>query len=191
MTLTTHVNHLVESLLLPPPAVSGIRRSISTVRSPRSALLFSSESITATVCWPKYLADKLQGSASCREARASSRIGLPSDLMHRVKSLTFAVGVRFKIGLLVFKCLHGLAPRYLSDERPGASIVQLLPAFSPVPGASSHRPANGELRSSWASSTRRPLSGIRSLTICASELSIGNVLGVNWKPSFFPKFDAF
>ena len=39
-----------------------------------------------------------------------------TDLMHRqLHWLDIRNRVRFKIGLLVFKCLHGLAPRYLSD----------------------------------------------------------------------------
>ena len=39
-----------------------------------------------------------------------------TDLMHRqLHWLDIRNRVRFKIGLLVFKCLHGLAPQYLSD----------------------------------------------------------------------------
>ena len=67
---------------------------------------------------PKYLADKLQ---SVLRAAARLVLQLPdrssvTDLMHRqLHWLDIRSRVRFKIDLLVFKCLHGLAPRYLSD----------------------------------------------------------------------------
>ena len=39
-----------------------------------------------------------------------------TDIMHRqLHWLDIQSRVRFKIGLLLYKCLHGLAPQYLSD----------------------------------------------------------------------------
>ena len=67
---------------------------------------------------PKYLTDKLQ---SILRAAARLVLQLPyrssvTDLMHQeLHWLDVQSPVRYKIGLLVYKCLHGLAPRYLSD----------------------------------------------------------------------------
>ena len=83
------------------------------------ALLFTRMSIIVTVCWcPKYLTDKPK---SVLRAAARLVLQLPyrssvTDLMHRqLHWLDIRSRVRFKIGLLVFKCLHGSAPRYLSN----------------------------------------------------------------------------
>ena len=67
---------------------------------------------------PKYLTERLQ---SVLRAAARLVLQLPyrssvTDLMHRqLHWLDIRNRVRFKIGLLVFKCLYGLTPRYLSD----------------------------------------------------------------------------
>ena len=68
-----------------------------------------------------------------------------TDLMHRkLHWLDVQSRVRFKIGLLVYKSLHGLAPRYpLRVLRAGANIVHSPnTAFSLALGASSYRPSN-------------------------------------------------
>ena len=65
-----------------------------------------------------YLTEKLQ---SVLRAVSWLVLQLPyrssvTDLMHRqLHWLDIRSRVRFKIGLFVFKCFHGLAPRYLSD----------------------------------------------------------------------------
>ena len=67
---------------------------------------------------PKYLTDKLQLVLS---ATARLVLQLPywssvADPMHRQPHwLDIQSRVRFKISLLVFECLHGLSPQYLSD----------------------------------------------------------------------------
>ena len=71
-----------------------------------------------SVSCPKYLTDKIQ---SVLRAAARLVLQLPyrssvTDLMHlQLHWLDICSRVRFKISLLVFKCLHGLAPRYRSD----------------------------------------------------------------------------
>ena len=70
------------------------------------------------VSCPRYLTDKLQV-----VLRAAARlVQLPyqssvSEVMHRqLHWLDVVDRVNYKIGLLVYKCLHGLAPGYLSDQ---------------------------------------------------------------------------
>ena len=67
---------------------------------------------------PKYLTDKLQSvlRAAARLVFQLSYRSSVTDIMHRqLHWLDIQSRVRFKIGLLVYKCLHGLAPQYLSD----------------------------------------------------------------------------
>ena len=71
------------------------------------------------VSCPRYLTDKLQA-----VLRAAARLVLQlpyrssvSVVMHRqLHWLDVEDRVNYKIGLLVYKCLHGLAPGYLSDQ---------------------------------------------------------------------------
>ena len=149
MTLTTHVNHLVGVCFFHLRQIRIIRRSLSTdaahslVRALIHARVDYCNGLLASC--PKYLTDKLQ---SVLRAAARLVLQLPyrssvTDLMHRqLHWLDIRSRVRFKISLLVFKCLRGSAPRYLSDYCVPSLVHSLLPAFSPVPGASSHRPAN-------------------------------------------------
>ena len=71
------------------------------------------------VSGPRYLTDRLQV-----VLRAAARLVLQlpyrssvSEIMHRqLHWLDVVDRVNYKIGLLVYKCLHGLAPGYLSDQ---------------------------------------------------------------------------
>jgi hypothetical protein len=68
---------------------------------------------------PRYLTDKLQ---VVLRAAARMVLQLPyrssvSEVMHRqLHWLDVVDRVNYKIGLLVYKCLHSLAPGYLSDQ---------------------------------------------------------------------------
>ena len=122
MTLTTHVNHLVGVCFFHLRQIRIIRRCLSTdaahslVRALIHARVDYCNGLLASC--PKYLTKKLQ---SVLRAAAWLVLQLPyrssvTDLMHRqLHWLDIRNRVRFKIGLLVFKCLHGLASRYLSD----------------------------------------------------------------------------
>ena len=76
------------------------------------------------VSCPRYLTDRLQV-----VLRAAARLVLQlpyrssvSEIMHRqLHWLDVVDRVNYKIGLLVYKCLHGLAPGYLSDQCVPAS----------------------------------------------------------------------
>ena len=71
------------------------------------------------VSCPRYLTDKLQ---AVLRAAAGLVLQLPyrssvTEVMHRqLHWLDVEDRVNYKIGLLVYKCLHGLAPGYLSDQ---------------------------------------------------------------------------
>ena len=122
MTLTTHVNHLVSTCFFQLRQIRIIRRSLTTdaahslVRALIHARIDYCNGLLA-LC-PKYLTDKLQ---SVLRATARLVLQLPyrssvTDLMHQqLHWLDIQSRVRYKIGLLVYKCLHGFAPRYLSD----------------------------------------------------------------------------
>ena len=177
MTLTTHVNHLVGVCFFHLRQIRIIRRSLSTdaahslVRALIHARVDYCNGLLASC--PKYLTEKLQ---SVLRAAARLVLQLPyrssvTDLMHRqLHWLDIRNRVRFKIGLLVFKCLHGLAPRYLSDycvSVPVSSIAPpcVQPGFRSVFSSSLER----ELKQSVlvASSMLRLTFGILSLMICA------------------------
>ena len=122
MRLTTQVNHLVGVCFFHLRQIRIIRRSLSTnaahslVRALIHARVDYCNGLLASCL--KYLTEKLQ---SVLRAAARLVLQLPyrssvTDLMHRqLHWLDIRSRVRFKIGLLVFKCLHGLAPWYLSD----------------------------------------------------------------------------
>ena len=129
MTLTTHVNHLVGVCFFQLRQIKIIRRSITTdaahslVRAPIHARVDYCNGLL--VSCPKYLTDKLQ---SVLRAAARLVLQLPyrssvTEVMHRqLHWLDIQNRVRFKIGLLIYKCLHGLAPQYLSDYCVSAPI---------------------------------------------------------------------
>ena len=114
MTLTTHVNHLVGVCFFHLRQIRIIRRSCSTdtahslVRALIHARVDYCYGLLATC--PEYLTEWLQ---SVLRAAARLVLQLPyrscvTDLMHRqLHWLDIRNRVRFKIGLLVFKCLHG------------------------------------------------------------------------------------
>ena len=121
MTLTTHVNHLVGVCFFHLRQIRIIRRSLSTDAA--HSLVRATIHVHVDYCnglqasCRKYLTDKLQ-----RVLRAAMRLVLQlsyrssvTDLMHRqLHWLDIRSQVRFEIDLLIFKCLHGLAPRHLS-----------------------------------------------------------------------------
>ena len=114
--------------------------------------------------------------------------------MHRqLHWLDIQSRVRFKIGLLVYKCLHGLPPQYLSDYCVSAPIsstlltllsARLQERFLIVPREQEQRQL-----APTASFMPHPHFGTRFLTICATLNFPLAVSGTNWKLSFFLKFE--
>ena len=123
MTLARHVNHISGVCLFQLRQLRIIRRSLTTdaahalVRALIHTRIDYCNGLLASC--PRYLTDKLQV-----VLRAAARLVLQlpyrssvSEVMHRqLHWLDVVDRVNYKIGLLVYKCLHGLAPGYLSDQ---------------------------------------------------------------------------
>ena len=123
MTLARHVNHISGVCLFQLRQLRIIRRSLTTdaahalVRALVHTRIDYCNGLLASC--PRYLTDKLQV-----VLRAAARLVLQlpyrssvSEVMHRqLHWLDVVDRVNYKIGLLVYKCLHGLAPGYLSDQ---------------------------------------------------------------------------
>ena len=123
MTLARHVNHISGVCLFQLRQLRIIRRSLTTdaahalVRALIHTRIDYCNGLLASC--PRYLTDKLQ---VVLRAAARMVLQLPyrssvSEVMHRqLHWLDVVDRVNYKIGLLVYKCLHGLAPGYLSDQ---------------------------------------------------------------------------
>ena len=123
MTLARHVNHISGVCLFQLRQLRIIRRSLTSdaahalVRALRHTRIDYCNGLLASC--PRYLTDKLQV-----VLRAAARLVLQlpcrssvSEVMHRqLHWLDVVDRVNNNIGLLVYKCLHGLAPGYLSDQ---------------------------------------------------------------------------
>ena len=129
MTLLNHVNNVAGICCYQLRQLRIIRRSLTTeaAHSLVRALIhtrvdYCNGLLTAG---PKYLHEKLQ----C-VLRAAARLVLQllhrasvSDIMRRqLHWLEMPDRIRFKLCTLVFRCLHGLAPRYLSDLCTPATV---------------------------------------------------------------------
>ena len=129
MTLARHVNHISGVCLFQLRQLRStafncdIRRSLTTdaahalVRALIHTRIDYCNGLLASC--PRYLTDKLQ---VVLLAAARLVLQLPyrssvSEVMHRqLHWLDVADRLNYKIGLLVYKCLHGLAPGYPSDQ---------------------------------------------------------------------------
>ena len=125
MTLARHVNHISGVCLFQLRQLRIIRRSLTTdaahalVRALIHTRIDNCNGLLASC--PRYLTDKLQVYIVLRAA-ARMVLQLPyrssvSEAMHRqLHWLDVVDRVNYKIGLLFYKCLYGLAPGYLSDQ---------------------------------------------------------------------------
>ena len=77
---------------------------------------------------PAYLLRRLQSvmNAAARLIFLTSRFHHVTPLLRQLHWLKAKERINFKLAVLVFKCLHGLAPRYLADElvRPGVIMAR-------------------------------------------------------------------
>ena len=123
MTLARHVNPISGVCLFQLRQLRIIRRSLTTdaahalVRALIHTRIDYCNGLLASC--PRYLTDKLQV-----VLRVAARLVLQlpyrssvTEAMHRqLHWLDVVDRVNYKIGLLVYKCLHGLAPGYLSNQ---------------------------------------------------------------------------
>ena len=158
MTLTTHVNHLVGTWFFQLQQIRIIRRSLSTdaahslVRALIHARIDYCNGLLASC--PKYLTDKLQSVLRRRQTSATTPI---SVIRYWSDAPTATLAWHSKSGEVQDRPTRlQVPPRVRSPVplwilHPGASIVHpLLPALSPVSGASSHCPSN-ENEDNWPS----------------------------------------
>ena len=129
MTLLNHVNNVAGICFYQLRQLRIIRRSLTTeaAHSLVRALIHTRVDYCKglLVAGPKYLHEKLQ----C-VLRAAARLVLQlphrasvSDIMRRqLHWLEMPDRIRFKLCTLVFRCLHRLAPRYLSDLCTPATV---------------------------------------------------------------------
>ena len=129
MTLLNHVNNVAGICFYQLRQLRIIRRSLTTeaAHSLVRALIHTRVDYCngLLAAGPKYLHEKLQ----C-VLRAAARLVLQlphrasvSDIMRRqLHWLEMPDRIRFKLCTLVFRCLHGLAPRYLSDLCTPATV---------------------------------------------------------------------
>ena len=122
MTLLNHVNNVAGICFYQLCQLRIIRRSLTTEAAQSLIRAFIHTRVDycngLLAAGPKYLHEKLQ----C-VLRAAARLVLQlphrasvSDLMRRqLHWLEMPDRIRFKLCTLVFRCLHGLAPLYLSD----------------------------------------------------------------------------
>ena len=128
MTLARHVNYISGVCFFQLRQLRIIRRSLTAdaAHALVRALIHTRIDYCngLLVSCPRYLTDRLQV-----VLRAAARLVLQlpyrssvSEIMHRqLHWLDVVDRVNYKIGLLVYKCLHGLAPGYLSDQCVPAS----------------------------------------------------------------------
>ena len=139
-TLARYVNHISSVCLFQLRQLRIIRRSLTTdvahalVRALIHTRIDYCNGLLASC--PRYLTDKLR---VVLRAAARMVLQLPyrssvSEVMHRqLHWLDVVDRVNYKIGLLNYKCLHGLAPGYLSNQ---FSAFRLQ--FSPVVPTCAH-----------------------------------------------------
>ena len=128
MTLARHVNYISGVCFIQLRQLRIIRRSLTAdaAHALVPALIHTRIDYCngLLVSCPRYLTDRLQV-----VLRAAARLVLQlpyrssvSEIMHRqLHWLDVVDRVNYKSGLLVYKCLHGLAPGYLSDQCVPAS----------------------------------------------------------------------
>ena len=128
MTLARHVNYISGVCFFQLRQLRIIRRSLTADAAHALVRALINSRIDycngLLVSCPRYLTDRLQV-----VLRTAARLVLQlpyrssvSEIMHRqLHWLDVVDRVNYKIGLLVYKCLHGLAPGYLSDQCVPAS----------------------------------------------------------------------
>ena len=127
VSMRSHVMKTASSCFAVLRQLRSIRRSVpsSVFQSLVASLVltrldYGNSTLAGT---PAYLLRRLQSvmNAAARLIFSSSRFHHVTPLLRQLHWLKAKERINFKLAVLVFKCLHGLAPRYLADElvRPG------------------------------------------------------------------------
>ena len=183
MTLARHVNYISGVCFYQLRQLRIIRRSLTAdaAHALVRALIHTRIDYCngLLVSCPRYLTDKLQA-----VIRAAARLVLQlpyrssvTEVMHRQLHWLDAVDrVNYKIGLLVYECLHGLAPGYLSD--------QCIPASTFVSRANMRSSSRLDRRL-YVPRTKTDTGSARVLPrlVCCVELAPGRLA---WSRTFAP-----
>ena len=129
MTLSNHVNNVAGICFYQLRQLRFIRRSLTTdaAHSLVRALIHTRVDYCngLLAAGPKYLHEKLQPvlRAAARFVLQLPHCASVSDIMRRqLHWLEMPDRIRFKLFTLVYRCLHGLAPHYLSDLCTPATV---------------------------------------------------------------------
>jgi hypothetical protein len=130
MSMTTHINHLVRTCFYNLRRIKHIRRFITT----KTAILLVNSFVISRV---DYCNSLLAGLPNCHLHRIQLVLNAAARLLYRGQKrdhitpllrdklhwLPIAARIQFKICLLTYKSLHGLAPQYITDFlKPVASV---------------------------------------------------------------------
>jgi len=122
VSMTTHVSRVVSGCFAVLRQLRSIRQSVTRqvfVSLVVSLVLSRLDYGNATLAG---ITDKLFGrlqsvlNAAARLINASSRTVHVTPLLHDLHWLRFPERVDYKLAVLVYRCLNGLAPSYLADE---------------------------------------------------------------------------
>ena len=122
MSMTTHINHLVRTCFYNLRRIKHIRRFITT----KTAILLVNSFVISRV---DYCNSLLAGLPNCHLHRIQLVLNAAARLLYRGQKrdhitpllhdklhwLPIAARIQFKICLLTYKSLHGLAPQYIVD----------------------------------------------------------------------------
>ena len=122
MSMTTHINHLVRTCFYNLRRIKHIRRFITT----KTAILLVNSFVISRV---DYCNSLLAGLPNCHLHRIQLVLNAAARLLYRGQKrdhitpllrdklhwLPIAARIQFKICLLTYKSLHGLAPQYITD----------------------------------------------------------------------------
>ncbi len=120
--MRSHVAKTVSACFAVLRQLRSVRRSISrsVLQSLVTSLVLSKLDYgNATLAGiPSYLVKRLQSvlNAAARLIFSSSRFDHVTPLLHQLHWLKVPERIDFKLAVLAFKCLHGLAPLYLADD---------------------------------------------------------------------------
>ena len=142
MSMRTHINKTVSSCFASMRQIRSIRQSVSrpVLRTLVSALVLTRLDYgCATLAGlPASSLDRLQSllNAAARLVLSARKYDHVTPLLRELHWLRVPERITFKLAVLVYRCLHGQAPRYLAEElRPLADIPsrwRLRSASSPA-----------------------------------------------------------
>ena len=122
MSMKTHISKTVSSCFASMRQIRSIRRSVGrpVLRTLVSALVLTrlDYGCATLVGLPSSSLDRLQSvvNAAARLVLSARKFDHVTPLLRDLHWLRVPERITFRLAVLVYRCLHGLAPRYLADE---------------------------------------------------------------------------